>query len=320
MARPLRIEYPGAWYHVMNRGAGRKWVFKSDIHREAFLDLLAESAERFALEIHAYCLMGNHYHLLVRTPSDPLSRVMRHIDGLYTQRFNRDQRRDGPLFRGRYRALLVDADSYWLQVSRYVHRNPLEAGVVERSEDYPWSSYRAYLGMEKAPSWLFTGAILSVVGRSRARQRYRSYVEEGVDEETAAFFGNSRQAPILGDESFVKRVLAGRPPASEVPEQRRAGPRPSAEQVLAAVAERFEVGIDSIRSSRRGRGALNLPRQAAMYLCQHSAGMPLARIAEAFGLSHYAGVASSIRNFKQRMSEDRPLATQVNTLMQDLTP
>ena len=118
MARPLRIEYPGAWYHVMNRGAGRKKIFNATPHYELFLTLLEEVSERFGAEIHAYCLMGNHYHLLLHTPEGNLQRSMRHLNGVYTQRYNRMRGTDGPLFRGRYKAIVVDADHYLLHLSR----------------------------------------------------------------------------------------------------------------------------------------------------------------------------------------------------------
>ncbi len=127
MTRPLRIEYEGAWYHAMNRGRAREVIFPDDVAYAAFLTTLAEAVARFRIEVHAYCLMPNHYHLLIRTPHANLSRAMRQIDGLYTQRHNQLAGTDGPLFRGRYKAIVVDADAYLLNVSRYIHCNPVEA-------------------------------------------------------------------------------------------------------------------------------------------------------------------------------------------------
>ena len=164
MARLLRIGYPGAWYHVMNRGAGRRYIFKNNTHRHYFLSLLEDTQDRFHAEWYAYCLMGNHYHLLLRTPDANLQRIMRHLNGLYTQFFNRSERKDGPLFRGRYKAILVAAQSYWLQLSRYIHRNPLEAKLCKSLSQNRWSSYRAYIGEEKAPLWLTTDYILNAIG------------------------------------------------------------------------------------------------------------------------------------------------------------
>ncbi len=151
MARPLRIEYDGAWYHVMNRGAGRKSIFYNDHHRALFLELLYEIHNRYQVEIHAYCLMGNHYHLLMRTQRPNISRAMRHLNGVYTQRYNALQRKDGALFRGRYKSILVEAESYLLRLSRYIHLNPVASILVRVAEEYPWSSYVDYINPSKKP-------------------------------------------------------------------------------------------------------------------------------------------------------------------------
>ena len=164
MSRPLRIIYPGAFYHIMNRGAGYGEIFDNDLHRQIFLELLGELHETFKVNIHAYCLMDNHYHLLLETPLANLSRAMRHLNGVYTQRYNRDTKSDGQLFRGRYKAILVDVDTYLLNVSRYIHRNPIEAGIVRKAEKYVWSSYPAYIGKVNRPSWLTTKLTLSMIG------------------------------------------------------------------------------------------------------------------------------------------------------------
>src|SRR2546428_2097688 len=136
MARPLRIQFPGAVHHVMNRGTARQATFLDEEDYGLFLNTLGEAFDLWGTEIFAYCLMKNHYHLCLRTPKGNLSRVMRHVDGLYTQRFNRAHDRDGPLFRGRYRAILVDADEYLATVVRYIHLNPVEARVVKLPEEY----------------------------------------------------------------------------------------------------------------------------------------------------------------------------------------
>ena len=181
MSRPLRIEYLGAWYHIMNRGLGRRRIFRSDKDHHYFLSLLADATDRFNAEWHAYCLMSNHYHLMLRTPDGKLQRIMRHINGLYTQYFNRSHKRDGPLFRGRYKAVLVDAESHWLQLSRYVHRNPAEAGLVQRLADYPWSSYCAYIELTEPPPWLTTKYLLQAAGQRQRTTRYAAFVEQRID-------------------------------------------------------------------------------------------------------------------------------------------
>lgn len=167
MSRPLRVEYEDAYYHVMNRGGGRQVVFHDDDYYHLFLDTLVEAHSRFGLQVLSYCLMGNHYHLLVKTPRGNLGRGMQHINGVYTQRYNRLRRTDGPLFRGRYKAIIVENDSYQLQVSRYIHRNPVEAHLVDRLEDYPWSSYPAFINKGACPPWLYRDEILDQLNVKR---------------------------------------------------------------------------------------------------------------------------------------------------------
>lgn len=318
MARPLRIEYPGAWYHVMNRGASRRAIFSDDNQRDYFLGLLAETAERFNADWHAYCLMTNHYHLLLHTPDGNLQRIMRHLNGVYTQYYNRAMNRDGPLFRGRYKAVLVDAPAYWSQLSRYIHRNPLEAGMVKRLADYPWSSYPAYIGSAPRPQWLTCDYVLKTIARRSRRARYRAYVESGGGEESAAFYANQRHGPILGDADF-KRRLQLRSEDIDVPELRAARYTPDAEDIAQAVARHLKVDPGAIWTLKRGRQAANPARGMTMYLCQHIGDMKLAEIAERFGLRHYASASSSIRVFRERLGDNQRMQKIIKAIKLDLT-
>ena len=166
MGRPLRIEYSGAHYHVTSRGNEQKDVFKSQKDRERFLSYLESAVLRYGAVIHAYCLMSNHYHLLVETPSGNLSQIMKHINGAYTNYFNVKRKRAGHLFQGRYKAILIEADEYAKELSRYIHLNPVRVGMVSRPEDYQWSSYRDYIGQRKTPDWLKREFIIGYFGRS----------------------------------------------------------------------------------------------------------------------------------------------------------
>ncbi len=320
MARPLRIEYPGAWYHVMNRGSGRRWIFRSEAQRHYFLALLAETAERFNAEWHAYCLMGNHYHLMVRTPEGNLRRIMRYLNGLYTQHFNRAERKDGALFRGRYKAILVDAEAYWLELSRYIHRNPLAAGIVEALGEYPWSSYRAYAGLEKTPDWLTTGFILHAIGQRRRRRRYAEFVARDTSQELEAFYGGSKLSPVLGDDQFRARVLKGQASNIDLQDLKRARTLPTLAKIVAVTARHFGVDESVVWESRRGLGVVSPARSVAMYLCQRAGAMGLAEIAEVFDLASYASAGSTIRHIKGRMATDKALAKQINYILLDLTP
>ncbi len=177
MPRPLRICYPNAFYHVMNRGLGRQNIFHGKKYFLTFLDVVAEANQRFGCIIHAYCLMNNHYHLIIETPDANLSRVMRHINGVYTQRYNRLRKTDGPLFRGRFKAILIDEDSYLLQLNRYIHRNPISTKdkLVKDLKDYRWSSYRAFINLSSTPNWLNKDKTLEILGDKGNLKKYKSF-------------------------------------------------------------------------------------------------------------------------------------------------
>lgn len=181
MSRPLRLEYAGAFWHVTARGNERREIFRNDDDRTEFLRILGRTVTLFRWRLHAYVLMGNHYHLLVETPEPTLSRGMRLLNGLYTQGFNRRHRRVGHLFQGRFKAILVEKDAHLLELARYVVLNPVRAGITRGASAWPWSSDRATAGIEKAPPWLETAATLESFGavRSRATEKYRAFVSDG---------------------------------------------------------------------------------------------------------------------------------------------
>jgi putative transposase len=155
MSRPLRIEYAGAWYHVMNRGRRLENVFEDRQDYRIFVDILKDASEMWHVKIAAYCLMPSHYHMLLQTPQGNIARAMRHVDGVYTQRYNKKHGQDGQLFRGRYKSILVNGDGYLLQIVRYIHRNPVKAGLVNALKDYAWSSHKGYLSVSKKWDWLY---------------------------------------------------------------------------------------------------------------------------------------------------------------------
>ena len=182
MGRPLRIQSPGGCYHVFNRGSRRQETFVDDADRSLFLDLLARCHGRYGIEIHAYCLMDNHYHLLVRTPEPKLAKAMQYVIGSYTRRFNLRHGLDGSLFRGRYKAKAVESDRSLLAVSRYIHLNPLEAGLVSLLGSYRHSSYPVYEGRVSRPRWLFTELTLGLAGGAAS---YVALVEGSGDSTSA---------------------------------------------------------------------------------------------------------------------------------------
>lgn len=194
MPRPIRVQYPGAWHHVMNRGACHQAVFLDHYDRRRFLALTALASKRFSTEIHAYCLMGNHIHLLIRTPDKSLDRTMQLLLGKYTQYFNRRHDRDGALFRGRYKSILIEGDAYMLAVSRYIHRNPT-AILGSAFADYPWSSYRSFTGDQPTPSWLHTGFTLDLV---HGRKRYEGFVSTPFQSDVDKIYERARLPTSIG--------------------------------------------------------------------------------------------------------------------------
>jgi REP element-mobilizing transposase RayT len=193
MTRPLRIQYPGAWYHVTCRGNERRDIFADDSDRCQFLDILTESCAIYGVEIHGYVLMTNHFHFVVHTPQANLNRFMQRFNTTYTVYFNRRHHRSGHLFQGRYKALLVDADSYLLELSRYVHLNPVRVkgnaalSPTEKREtlrSYRWSSFNGYIQLGKRPEFLHCGKILTMIGTGddpHSRRAYRRFVQKGLD-------------------------------------------------------------------------------------------------------------------------------------------
>jgi REP element-mobilizing transposase RayT len=235
MARPLRIEYPGAIYHVTSRGNEKRSIFLSDLDRKRFLDLLADVNERYHWICHAYCLMDNHYHLLIETPEANLSIGMRQLNGVYTQAFNRRHGRVGHFFQGRFKAILVEKESYLLEACRYLALNPVRAGVVETPERWKWSSYRGTEGREKPHPCLTTEWILHQFGerRGKAEKEYRRFVKEGMNAES--LWREVKAQSILGTEGFVERFIdyvRDREAIPEIPKTQRYLTRPGLEQLF----------------------------------------------------------------------------------------
>ena len=208
MTRPLRIEFAGALYHVTSRGDRREDIYLDDADRERFLGVLAEVCERHRWVCHAYCLMSNHYHLLVETREATLGKGMRQLNGVFTQRFNRRHHRVGHVFQGRYKAILVDKDSYLVELARYMVLNPVRAAMVRSARDWPWSSYRATAGFAPMPEWLTVDWLLSAFGRRRglAMEAYRRFVSEGRNQPSP--WRDLRQQVYLGDDAFVEDMQA----------------------------------------------------------------------------------------------------------------
>ena len=248
MARPLRIEYPGALYHVTSRGDRQEAIFDDDRDRRAFLSVLGEVVSRFHWRCHAYCLMGNHYHLMIETPEANLTKGMRHLNGVFTQWSNRRHKRSGHLFQGRYKAILVDRDSYFLELARYIVLNPVRAAMVKHPRLWAWSSYGTMIGTSPAPVWLTTDGLLAEFGKRRtsARRKYQQFIEEGMSAES--IWKDLKGQIYLGDDEFVERMrgkLGGRDEDVNIPRAQQRGPAPK----LSAIRRQHKNRDQGIRAA-----------------------------------------------------------------------
>ncbi len=243
MGRPLRIEFPGAVYHVTSRGDRQEPIFKGDIDRETLLDVVDRAMARLDAEAFAFCLMGNHYHFVVHTRQANLSRLMRHVNGEYTRAFNRRHAISGHLFQGRFHSVIVDSDAYLTTVCRYVELNPVRAGLVKRADQWPWSSFRANAGQTRGRNWLATQTLhghllgFDVATDEHRRQAARVYAETVHSGPQVDLWNEHLRAEIyLGDDSFVQRTKARathqRLQCTEIPQSQRTGPQPLAAWLL----------------------------------------------------------------------------------------
>ena len=307
MSRPLRIAYPGAWYHVMNRGRRREKVFLDKTDCQAFVDLLQETSDTWNVRIAAYCLMSNHYHLLIMTPEANIVRAMRHINGIFTQRFNRRHSCEGQLFRGRYKSILVGGDSYLLQLVRYIHANPVKAGLAEDAAQYPWSSHNAYLSPAPKWDWLYKSFVLGLFDKDRKAQlkAYRQFMrgdEDGLEE----ILDRTKWPAVLGAQDFLDWVrgkyyaLAKNNEKTQLKEL-----RPGPDKIIQAVCLYYGIDRESLFAVKRGE--FNEPRSIAVYLIRKLRRERLIDTGRYFGIESYSTVSSVIERLKSRMGKDQKI-------------
>lgn len=276
MARPLRLAYAGALYHSTARGNARQDIFLDDEDRRRFLGVLERIVSRFHLVLHAYCLMSNHFHLLVETPEANLSAAMRQLNGVYTQAFNRRHDRVGHVLQGRYKAIVVERDSYLLELARYVVLNPVRTRLIRKPETYVWSSYRATAGLTPVPPYLTVEWLLAQFGRRRAaaERKYRTFVAEGIGQD--APWEQVQGQVLLGSERFVEGLrsqMQGKQALTEIPRAQRFAGRPTLSHLFPA----------RLRANRAQRNAVI--RRAHL---DH--GYSLSEIGRATGM-HYSSIS-----------------------------
>lgn len=306
MTRPLRIEYPGAYYHITSRGNERKNIFLHKVDRNKFLSYLRSSSLRYGAIIHAFCLMGNHYHLLVETPRGNLSQIMRHINGAYTIYFNVKHKRRGHLFQGRYKAIIIDVDSYAGELSRYIHLNPVKAGIAKMPENYNWSSYSCYIGRKKKPDWLTTDFILHYYGNDnkQAIRNYQKFVAARINTEYDSPLKETIASTILGNEDFTEFIkdnfLGHKKKDRDLPAINQLRDAPDIRETHNKV--RDAVGNDN-----------SSYKKITLYLLHKNSGLSLKEIGEHFGIGESA-VSVSSKRFETTLKKNKKLRKQIELL------
>jgi putative transposase len=305
VARPLRIEYEGAFYHITARGNERRRIFFGKGDYDKFKEYLLEAQDKFGYRLYCYVLMGNHYHLVIETPNGNVNKVLHYINGSYANYINRKRNRNGHLLQGRYKGILVDRDAYLLELSRYLHLNPVRAKIVERPEDYRQSSYRSYVKSPKE-AIVTTDLILGMVSEDgkTAQRAYREYVEKGVDEGGRNPLEDVYGGVILGSRGFIKQALGTLKEAALNQEEiarRRELRKFEIEDVIEAVCSYFKVPAD-----RLVEGGKEL-RDMAIYLLKRHTSIMNRQIGELFEGLTYSGVSKANQRFSVRVSGDRSL-------------
>ena len=317
MARPLRIEFPGAFYHVINRGNAGEDIYYNKRDREKFLEYLEKAVERFTIKIHVYCLMPNHYHLVVETPLPNLSQAVKWINVSYAVYFNRKRNRSGHLFQGRFKSILIEEDEYLQQLSRYVHLNPVRAGMVEDLSSYPWSSYPVFIGQNKKPAWLETDWLLSLFSKRRktAVANYRKFVEQ-IDVTTIENPAENLVGGfILGSPNFVEWVkrtfLTDKSELKDVPQIKDLKDKPQPESVVAAVCKEYQCNAKFILQKGRKK---NVARDVAIYLSRDLTGQRGVDLGKYFGNISGAGITVRYNVLEKQIQTDRRLKRRINRI------
>lgn len=308
MGRSWRIEFEGAYYHILSRGNEKREIAADDVDRRRMLDTIGEAAERFDLDIFAYVLMPNHYHLLLRTQKANLSRAMQWFGTTYTQRYNRRHTRSGHLFQGRFKSILVESDAYLLRLSLYIHRNPVRAGLVERLADFPWSSYRAYAYGKSAPDWLDTDLILSQIPEANPRKTYREKAKAYAEEE-GRLWEDLRHGIVLGSQDFLDKIRRAYLPQgieAEKPQQRAVAGSVGAQEYVRRASELFGWGKEGFEPGRRLHGKIKEERDLLVYWLWNTGWFKNEEIGRSLGIS-ISAVSHAVKAARGRIREDERL-------------
>jgi len=308
MGRAWRIEFEGAFYHVMSRGNEGNHIFLDDSDRQVFLKALGEIRERFEIDIFAYVLMDNHYHLLIRTKRANLSKAMQWLGVTYTRRFNDRHARSGHLFQGRFKSILVQNDAYLMQLSCYIHRNPLRANMVNRLVRYRWSSYPIYAYGYQPPKWLSTELILSQFFENDRCKAYREKVQRYAKEEKR-LWEDFRHGLILGTKKYVDKIRQTYLPENahhELPQQKSLAREFNPSSLLIKASKRLKCDLKSMRQASRVSARDKENRDLLIYALWNTGTMTNSKIGDLFGIT-YSSVSHSVKSTRLKLAKNRQL-------------
>ena len=317
MTRPLRVEYPGAFYHIYSRGNAGEKVFKGKGDKVKFLEYIGKATEMFSVVIHTYCIMSNHYHLIIETPEANLSAAIQWLNISYAVFYNKKHQRSGHVFQGRFKSILIEKDEYIKQLSRYIHLNPVRAKMVSEPLEYSWSSYPSFVDKTNEPEWLETGGLLRHFGRKRKESitNYKSYAEE---ESAEAIKNPNKEVScgfILGGDDFVKWVykkfISKREENKEIPELKKIRPQVSVDKVVEIVCNEFECKGEYILQKGRKR---NIAREITIYLARDICGETGKNLGAYFGGVSGMAITLSYNSIFNKLSKDNKLKRKVDKI------
>lgn len=313
MARPPRVQYEDAFYHITSRGNARAKIYLDDFDREMFLDIVGKAFDRFGFIIHAFVLMDNHYHLLMQTPNANLSSIMRHINGLYTQAFNRRHKRVGHVFQGRYKSIIVDKDAHYLELIRYIHLNPWRAKIVKSLEQFRYSSHVAIVDQSwsrKWHTWYDRNLVLKEFGKreGEAIAAYRAFINAGKDKESP--FEEVIGGYALGDKTFAnwiwEKFIDGKE-GREVIGRRKMSSGVEASDVFQVVKGYYNLSIEELLHSRRGFAGRNDARSLTMFLLNRHGGYTQREVGELCGGISRIAVSETVRRCERALKTNTHL-------------
>lgn len=309
MGRPLRLEFEGAVYHITSRGNEKKKIFRDDKDRDKFLSILKEYKNRFNFLVHCYVLMDNHYHIVIETQRPNLVKIMHGLNSSYTGYFNKKYRRSGHLFQGRYKAIIVDKENYLLELSRYVHLNPVRARITDKPQDYRWSSYRGYIKKKEVNNIGNYEWLLSIFGKEekRSRRNYREFVEEGIEKRLENPIKRAVGNIALGSKGFVEEIM-DRIDSDELGEgityKKDIINTVNPEHIIKEVSKRYRIKPEEITSTGTRN---NEARNVAIYLTKRLSELSNKQIASIFGGIKESAVSKIVTRLEEKISNNKAL-------------